>query len=399
MNTRNAGQIMRIGVTILVIAIEVTVITATFPMVLQGAGEEYVEVASMPIARLGFDAFSHGDYIYVFGGSTGADTAIPAYAVDRYSPLADEWEVYDTLDFVCWSGQYCMIGDDVYVAGGIEVDVWNTDRVYRYNVVSKQSDTLTGYGGIIHSGAAFDDMGRYRLLGGHAYNPILDVNLLFDPSTDTWTAENRLPGVLEKHAIAVNGDEAHILGGRGLGGDASNIHLTYSTSTDSFGYLPNLPLGVKNASAVLNGGEIWLFGGKTSNSVHVDNVQVYNTTTGSWRNGSPLPFVWVVDAVTHQGAMYVMGGIDHNSVRSDKVFRLVNLSCILRGDINHDGSRPIDIADLVYLVDYMFNGGPEPSSFDEGDVNGSGIEPIDISDLVYLVDFMFLGGPAPPPCP
>mgnify|MGYP006277999055 CR=1 FL=1 len=79
--------------------------------------------------------------------------------------------------------------------------------------------------------------------------------------------------------------------------------------------------------------------------------------------------------------------------------------CILRGDINHDGTGP-DISDLVYLTSYMFAGGPQPPCeeppgsgyFPECDVNGDGTAP-DISDLVYLVTYMFQGGPAPIPCP
>ncbi|MCK4606866.1 MAG: S8 family serine peptidase [candidate division Zixibacteria bacterium] len=73
--------------------------------------------------------------------------------------------------------------------------------------------------------------------------------------------------------------------------------------------------------------------------------------------------------------------------------------CVIRGDVDHSGALPIDIADLVYLVDFMFNSGPEPECFDEGDVDASGVEPIDIADLVYLVDYMFNEGPTPPPCP
>ncbi len=73
--------------------------------------------------------------------------------------------------------------------------------------------------------------------------------------------------------------------------------------------------------------------------------------------------------------------------------------CVIRGDVDHDGSPTIDIADLVWLVDYMFSGGPEPPCWYEGDIDGSGTAPIDIDDLVYLVDFMFTGGPPPPPCP
>lgn len=73
------------------------------------------------------------------------------------------------------------------------------------------------------------------------------------------------------------------------------------------------------------------------------------------------------------------------------------ICCANRGDIDHsNGGTPIDIADLVYLVDFMFNSGPEPPCNDEADIDGSG--GIDISDLVYLVDFMFSGGPGPPAC-
>ena len=70
----------------------------------------------------------------------------------------------------------------------------------------------------------------------------------------------------------------------------------------------------------------------------------------------------------------------------------------MRGDVDGDGAVLIDISDLVYLVDYMFTGGPVADCFEEADVDASG-GILDIADLVYLVDYMFTGGPAPLPCP
>ncbi len=66
--------------------------------------------------------------------------------------------------------------------------------------------------------------------------------------------------------------------------------------------------------------------------------------------------------------------------------------CLARGDM--DGSPGIEIGDLVYMVDFMFNGGFPPFPLDLGDVDCSGA--VDIADMVYLVDWMFSGGP--PPC-
>ncbi len=70
--------------------------------------------------------------------------------------------------------------------------------------------------------------------------------------------------------------------------------------------------------------------------------------------------------------------------------------CIgVRGNI--DGLADIDISDLVYLVAFMFQGGPSSPCPEEGNVDG--LAGIDISDLVYLVAFMFQSGATPPSCP
>jgi hypothetical protein len=73
--------------------------------------------------------------------------------------------------------------------------------------------------------------------------------------------------------------------------------------------------------------------------------------------------------------------------------------CVLRGDLDHSGALPLDISDLITLIEYMFDGGAEPICLEEADVNGDGLPTIDIADLVYLIDYMFLDGPPPPPCP
>jgi len=59
-----------------------------------------------------------------------------------------------------------------------------------------------------------------------------------------------------------------------------------------------------------------------------------------------------------------------------------------------DGSGDVDIDDVVYLVAYIFSGGPAPVPLESGDANCSG--GVDIDDVVYLVAYIFSGGP--PPC-
>ena len=85
---------------------------------------------------------------------------------------------------------------------------------------------------------------------------------------------------------------------------------------------------------------------------------------------------------------------------SDGVGDVCDGCCLFnRGNVDSDNSDIVDISDLVYLVDFMFNAGPTPLCTDEANVDADSGGLIDISDLVTLVDFMFNGGPTPAICP
>ena len=64
----------------------------------------------------------------------------------------------------------------------------------------------------------------------------------------------------------------------------------------------------------------------------------------------------------------------------------------VRGDANGDGV--IDLGDVVYLLNYLYKGGPTPNPLWTGDTNSDGV--VDIGDVVYLLNYLYKGGP--PPC-
>jgi PKD repeat protein len=64
----------------------------------------------------------------------------------------------------------------------------------------------------------------------------------------------------------------------------------------------------------------------------------------------------------------------------------------IRGDANNDGK--ITVGDAVYIVAYIFRGGPAPDPY-QADANGDG--KINSGDAVYIVAYIFRGGPPPPP--
>jgi hypothetical protein len=70
----------------------------------------------------------------------------------------------------------------------------------------------------------------------------------------------------------------------------------------------------------------------------------------------------------------------------------VGAAFVLRGDANADAV--ISSADVVYLINYLFIGGPEPMPLEAGDPNCDGV--VSSADVVYLINYLFIGGP--PPC-
>jgi hypothetical protein len=64
---------------------------------------------------------------------------------------------------------------------------------------------------------------------------------------------------------------------------------------------------------------------------------------------------------------------------------------VLRGDVNKDGV--INASDVIYLMNYLFFGGPAPYPLALGDANCDGV--VDIADVVYIINYLFVGGPLP----
>ena len=66
---------------------------------------------------------------------------------------------------------------------------------------------------------------------------------------------------------------------------------------------------------------------------------------------------------------------------------------VIRGDANCDGV--INGADVAYLINYLFVGGPSPNRLEVGDANCDGR--INVADVIYLINYLYIGGP-PPHC-
>lgn len=58
-----------------------------------------------------------------------------------------------------------------------------------------------------------------------------------------------------------------------------------------------------------------------------------------------------------------------------------------------DNNDLVTISDAVYMINYIFSGGPAPNPVESGDADCNGL--VTISDVVFLINYIFGGGPVP----
>ncbi len=81
-------------------------------------------------------------------------------------------------------------------------------------------------------------------------------------------------------------------------------------------------------------------------------------------------------------------------IKDDGLVTITDEPSFVRGNAN--SASPVDLADVIFLLQYLFSMGTSPTCLDTGDINDDG--QIDISDTITLLNYLFTDG-APPANP
>ncbi len=103
----------------------------------------------------------------------------------------------------------------------------------------------------------------------------------------------------------------------------------------------------------------------------------------------------LVDSTAQLGRTYyyLTSATDFSGNESDPSNEAIGVRYIA-GDANADGA--VELGDAVYVLNYLFRNGPEPSPMESGDANCDGT--VKFGDVIYLINYLFRDGP-PPGCP
>jgi PKD repeat protein len=103
---------------------------------------------------------------------------------------------------------------------------------------------------------------------------------------------------------------------------------------------------------------------------------------------------FVFDADPSQAdSSYEVRFIASDGALADTATVQLSVIAFIRGDC--DGNTLVNISDIVYLIAYIFGGGPAPNPYEAGDADSNGT--VNISDAAFLVAYIFGGGPPPGP--
>jgi hypothetical protein len=124
---------------------------------------------------------------------------------------------------------------------------------------------------------------------------------------------------------------------------------------------------------------------------HQDSTDWTDILNGTSTEPDSFPIIWQVGSVP-VGPYFLRAVAKDSSSIPDSNPPTIRVYLDVSGDANGDGQ--INLADAVFLVNYLFIGGPAPDPLEAGDANCD--EKADLADAVYIINYLFIGGP--PPC-
>ncbi|KPJ65382.1 hypothetical protein AMJ44_10300 [candidate division WOR-1 bacterium DG_54_3] len=196
--------------------------------------------------------------------------------------------------------------------------------------------------------------------------------------------------------VAGHTDDAGINSVAGVAGDVisngMNISLSYPFDNLSDYIVPGL-----DATGIFHRT------GKTSPSSREGRLALPNLQSGSSGKTDYCALRYPATGTTGYQLVFFafpfeaipQSGADPNNAETvmEKIMNWFDISkpSFYRGDAN--GDSEIDIADVVFLINYLFDDGPEPYPLEAGDADCSG--EVDIGDAIFLINYLFVGGPSP----
>jgi hypothetical protein len=339
--------------------------------------------SSMVFPRAAGSAVICGEYIYFIGGS---DTSTVYNTVERAKINSDgtlgKWVLEsDTLLIPVFGAAAVSKNGYIYVIAGA-VQLYNHTNVVQYTKANPDG-TLQPWqltspvleARALYAFAEYQDyiyiMGG-SLGSGDRLNSVEYARINPDGTLGNWSYTSSMQAVRWQPSGEAHNGYVYVLGGADWGGATSTVEyakINPDGSLGSWSYTSSMtvPRSDIPGRAVLND-YLYAFGGVSLEGGYGRHNTVEKAlinpdgTLGSWslQSDTLLDPVSVAGCDQKNGHVYMAGGlvgpVGMESTSDDVL--MTGVSFLVGGDANCDGV--IDVSDVVYLLNYLFIGGPPP---------------------------------------
>jgi N-acetylneuraminic acid mutarotase len=296
-------------------------------LVVDASENEWASMAPMPTARGGLGVAVVNGKIYAIGG---VDNDTQLAVNEEYDPATDTWRTREPMPTARSGFAIAVYQSKIYVIGGTV----GTGENVGFTGVTEVYDPATNTWAIKTSmPTPRSDLcanvvnGTIYLIGGKDYwedGPLyrqLDVNEVYDPVSDSWTTETRMPVSVFGYASAVVDGKIYVFGGaRQISEEFNNLisgssTQVYDAINHTWSSKANLPANRSYAAAEATRGltapkRVYVVGGFDQFN-YINLVHVYNSERNVWRSGaSMLTARGYLGLAVVDDALYAIGGFD-----------------------------------------------------------------------------------------
>ncbi|MBA3884193.1 MAG: choice-of-anchor D domain-containing protein [Acidobacteria bacterium] len=246
-----------------------------------------------------------------------------------YDPVTNTWGFAAPLPAEFHHAQGVELNGLIYYLGGLVGPYPDhvTDAVHIFNPTANAWSSGTpmlpgrargGGGTAAYDGKLYVAGGLQDEAGSNTGHLGVSVSLfdVYDPVAGTWTPLPDMPRARDHFHAAVVGSKFYAIGGR-KGGESGFFNAViapvdvYDLVTNTWSTLPaslNIPTPRAGTAVAVLGPEIVVFGGEGNGNAY-NNVEAFNTVTGSWRTLTPMPTArHGIQAAVCNGGVYIAGG-------------------------------------------------------------------------------------------
>jgi N-acetylneuraminic acid mutarotase len=281
-------------------------------------GTAWEVMTPLPSARAFNAVVAAGGYVYVIGGTSDADGAIPTNTNVRYDTQTNTWDTMTAMPASLSAIDGVAINGKIYIPGSDDASDSNT---YVYDIAADSWSTIAANGGYAapsHYQVVAIGTDLYVLGGVINSASTTDVWVL-DTTAETWSSGVPMQNSrISFSAVAIN-DNIYVAGGVAYPGFAPDMTAEMFDGA-SWSYVANVPDGggaytrwSYNADGHGEDG-LWLAAGRRDTDWDVVNhAGYYDPMTNSWSDSPTIPAlnqgrVYMEGAVATDGYFYVIGG-------------------------------------------------------------------------------------------